>query len=875
MRSATRLFLLATILSLALNGCGPSLSPTATPEVPTPTSVPPTPTPVPPTLTPVSPTPTLVPPTPTPTPVTIIVVSAADSGPGTLRQALLDARRGDVITFDPDVFPPDAPVTITLSGGLPELSQGNLTIDASNVGVILDGNSIPAEADVTGLSIASEWNVVRGLQIVNFPGAGIWLNSGSHHNMIGGDQTIGDSPLGQGNLVSHNKNIGIGLYDASYNTIKGNYIGTDQSGSQAWGNQYEGIYIEEGSKNEISQNLISDNGASGVTLHGSGSHSNIVGGNLIGIDVNETMPIGNHNNGVEIRQGAHNNVIGPDNVIAYNNSSGIQIYGSSPIGNTITQNRIYDNGWVGIDLWGGGNLELAPPIILDFNLQAGSIRGLAYPNALVEIFSADTDEGKIPEGQTKADDNGLFAFDKGTSFSDPHLTATATDAGGSTSEFSLTTGGESGTTILQLNNTLLPTRLVALESNQLEDNHIASFWHSLWGYYPLSELLDEARYMGVKRFRFAINGGEADKVDWSKSEFSIDPSHDEFISSLAANGIQMTYNLSFWDTATWPEGTGAPCPRFKTEEDIQHYLEYVRFVVNHFKDRVQYYEIWNEPDNTACPQWIEVPDYIELVRRTVPVIRQEYPEAKIQVGGTAGLSNPDSKDYLFSIIDSDIMPLVDVVSWHPFFGDSPEHNSDFYYAYPSIVQQIKDTASSNGFVGEYEADEMNWRPLSEPEEEPNRRSYGEIAYAKYWARGILMNRGMDVTAGNLRIPHQWVTASFVVRNLSTTMTGNKPISLPITIQGEATNVKSYGFALPSKDNLLALWNDGVAVDYDPGNPSTLVFPGRAGQKAIGIDILNGFEQQLIATNEGEDLVIRDLLIRDYPIIIRLTNDASP
>jgi len=53
-----------------------------------------------------------VPPTSTPTQQgeTIIVTSAADSGPGSLRQALLDAQDGDTITFDAVVFPPGATV---------------------------------------------------------------------------------------------------------------------------------------------------------------------------------------------------------------------------------------------------------------------------------------------------------------------------------------------------------------------------------------------------------------------------------------------------------------------------------------------------------------------------------------------------------------------------------------------------------------------------------------------------------------------------------------------------------------------------------------------------------------------------------------------
>ncbi len=40
---------------------------------------------------------------PTPHGGTTIVTNPADSGPGTLRQALLDAQEGDTITFDPTV----------------------------------------------------------------------------------------------------------------------------------------------------------------------------------------------------------------------------------------------------------------------------------------------------------------------------------------------------------------------------------------------------------------------------------------------------------------------------------------------------------------------------------------------------------------------------------------------------------------------------------------------------------------------------------------------------------------------------------------------------------------------------------------------------
>ena len=93
---------------------------------------------------------------------TIIVTSTGDSGPGTLRQALLDAQSGDTITFDSAIFPPTAPVTISVTSELPPVTQGDLTIDSSNAGVLLDGSTITGE-QVFGLKIVSDGNVIRGL----------------------------------------------------------------------------------------------------------------------------------------------------------------------------------------------------------------------------------------------------------------------------------------------------------------------------------------------------------------------------------------------------------------------------------------------------------------------------------------------------------------------------------------------------------------------------------------------------------------------------------------------------------------------------------------------------------------------------------------
>ncbi|HDL85003.1 MAG TPA: hypothetical protein ENH11_01515, partial [Candidatus Acetothermia bacterium] len=125
----------------------------------------------------------------------IVVTSTADSGTGTFRWALEAAHSGDTIMFDPKVFPPDDPATIYPRTELQPIRCGNLTIDASNAGVIIDGKNIRSNW-AAGLEIRSSNNVIQGLQIVNFSGAGIALFGGSQKNVIGGNRKLGVGPTG-------------------------------------------------------------------------------------------------------------------------------------------------------------------------------------------------------------------------------------------------------------------------------------------------------------------------------------------------------------------------------------------------------------------------------------------------------------------------------------------------------------------------------------------------------------------------------------------------------------------------------------------------------------------------------------------------------
>lgn len=233
---------------------------------------------------------------------TIIVTSTSDSGSGSLRQALEDAQHNDTIIFDPAVFPPDAPVTITIQSDLPHIRVNNLKLDASNAGVILDGSQVLGDWNA-GLQIVSgDENKIMGLQISHFPGPAISISGYSKLNVIGGDRGVGNGPWGQGNLIS--------------------------------------------------QNVV------GIDLATEGTTLNTITGNLIGIDLEGTETLGNEREGVLIWEGAHANTIGPDNIIAFNVGCGIGAPDPDSTSNTVTQNNIYNNGNLEVCLSGVENSEI-------------------------------------------------------------------------------------------------------------------------------------------------------------------------------------------------------------------------------------------------------------------------------------------------------------------------------------------------------------------------------------------------------------------------------------------------------------------------------------------------------------------------------------
>jgi hypothetical protein len=341
---------------------------------------------------------------------TCTVNSTADSGTGTLRECLSQSGPGGYIDFDPVLFSPTAPETITVTSRLPYVITDGLAIDASNAGVILDGSQLTGSED--GLVVdGADYVTIRGLQITGFPDDGIELFNGATQAIVGGSRAFGDGPLGRGNLVSGNGDIGILISGTGTmnNTVMGNLVGTDLSGASPLSNTY-GIKVGYGAASNTvggqipsEANIASGNEQCGILLHANATDNRIMG-NLVGTDISGTSAVGNGWNGVCIWNASTGNQIGGDqpgegNLISGNYDNGISISDSD-----VTSNSVIGN-FVGTDISGMAALPNGSNGIAIFegasdNIVGGSTpaeRNLISGNAGdgVAIFRAGTSGNQI------------------------------------------------------------------------------------------------------------------------------------------------------------------------------------------------------------------------------------------------------------------------------------------------------------------------------------------------------------------------------------------------------------------------------------------------------------------------------------------------
>lgn len=345
---------------------------------------------------------------------------------------------------------------------IPTNSAGTTSPPALGPLIVIDGSRIPADPRNAnrGLLLYSANNQVRNVSFSGFNSTGLAISTA----------------------------------DASNNVIAGCWFGVGSSGMSAAPNATQGILISGGANGNIiggtnaaSRNLISGNGQCGLCLKDVGTSRNSILGNVIGADFTGSNALGNASANIAMLAGASGNFIGglaagAGNIIAFcAGGPGVALSDPVTTNNAIRGNSIFSNAGLGIDL---GNDGVTPNDTNDADpgpnhLQNFPVITLAYgagtsttivghlnssPNAgfWVDVYSnATTNSTGYGEGKTwlaatnvttDASGNASFTLTSASgNYAGQYITATATANSGDTSEFAQA--------ILALNKPRAPTNL--------------------------------------------------------------------------------------------------------------------------------------------------------------------------------------------------------------------------------------------------------------------------------------------------------------------------------------------------------------------------------------------------------------------------------
>jgi hypothetical protein len=312
----------------------------------------------------------------------------------------------------------------------------------------------------------------------------------------------------------------------------------------------------------------------------------------------------------------------------------------------------------------------------------------------------------------------------------------------------------------------VPEHLIPRRSSQVRDgfginSDLPRDPYIPWNRWWWSRMFDA----GVNFIRIGQYENSSDYTSWEwverkRGEYSVVPELEDYVNSLVENGVHIEIQLLYGNPLyTSPAGN---LPRIvtpepggfhnpdrslysvfwppKTDEQIQAFTKYVAWMVDHFRGRVEYYEIWNEPNIDYWNPTANPEDYGRLFKASATAIRRADPNAKTVFGGLAGADKAFAKRALDAC---NCASEIDVFAYHNYPGyghnlnpeavhEDPDTNAsskplrEMVRAYPGIRKDLVfwDDEFNDGLASWTGSDEM--------------------VQAKYVPRGLILDRAEGI-----------------------------------------------------------------------------------------------------------------------------------
>ena len=233
-----------------------------------------------------------------------------------------------------------------------------------------------------------------------------------------------------------------------------------------------------------------------------------------------------------------------------------------------------------------------------------------------------------------------------------------------------------------------------------------------------------------------------------------------------------------------------------------------------------------------------------------------------------------------------IADQIDAIGWHPFYQVDPDNTS--YRNYEHDVNEFKTECQALGFKGIYVASEWTWAAPY-----PGHPDWcTEMTKAKYASRLMTIHCGLNVVSlfnetfqtGKINwdcnllrnssfqvdpiTPSQPQPVYYALRNISTILDGFKADEFDVKFSGDRV-FDCYTFS-KGDQRMFSAWIKGKTKDGIVEAETDITIPDIHAKTAWVFDSLNGTKQNLNLTHQDNDTILEGILIKDYPVFIRLT-----
>jgi hypothetical protein len=417
--------------------------------------------------------------------------------------------------------------------------------------------------------------------------------------------------------------------------------------------------------------------------------------------------------------------------------------------------------------------------------------------------------------------------------------------------------------------------------------------------------------LGVKWVRVGQWGDQTEcaAVEREKGKFRMDPATDAAIRELSENGVDILWGLQYgnalYDRPENPVIDIGPIykeghPFYlnwgpRTAAGRRAFVRYVDYVVRKYKDRVKFWELWNE-ENGWYP-FHEPELYGKLLLAVARRIKSIDRNLIVVFGGTAA-PTPITTEIA---LREGAAPYVDAYAFHPYGIDKPEGGMgtmEFYQGQDlsqsreqtgwnrleDILAGVRRPFARHGkpsvdvWLNEWSTNVAGLDYSYQP-------GIGEYGCAKYLIRFYIYSGWLGLRTAwwalyNENLSQDWGVIdprdygfrplSYALQNVCSVVSDVTPIrDLNYAYEGAAPDLKVIAHRRDGGDEMLVLaWAAELFDEQVKAYPSRLSFALKSRPRRVTLsDLYWGVSQPAVWSYGNGMLTLDGLIVRDYPVVI--------